>query len=164
MRQPSIIRISVPRREPPAPPPKRHPARALLKLLSRCERLLEPAAPSTLNGSARRVLAALPRRSAILARDVGTELGMDAGYLSRSLGQLEAEGLIERGAADDRRSAPITLTAAGRLVLRQFEQRRERTISQSLEGLPEADRNRLADALAKAEALLAKLEPERNGQ
>ena len=89
---------------------------------------------------------------------------MDAGYLSRSLGQLEAEGLIMRGAADDRRSAPITLTAAGRLVLRQFEQRRERAITQSLESLPEADRNRLADALAKVEALLAKLEPERNGQ
>ena len=82
---------------------------------------------------------------------------MDAGYLSRSLALLEAEGLIARAAADDRRSAPITLTAAGRLALRLAGQRRERAITQSLEGLPEADRNRLADALAKADALLAKL-------
>lgn len=158
MRQPSIIRISVPRREPPPPPPKRVPARELVKLLARCERLLEQAAPATLGGTARRILAALPRRSGILARDLGHELGMDAGYLSRSLGLLEAEGLIARGEAEDRRSAPITLTAEGRLALRQAGQRRERQAAQRLEALTEADRNRLAEALARADALLAKLD------
>ncbi len=157
MRQTSIIRISVPRHEPPAPPPKRVPARELVKLLARCDRLLQPGAPAAQSGTALRVLAALPRRSSILARDLGAELGMDAGYLSRSLAQLEAEGLILRGEADDRRSAPITLTVEGRLALRQAGQRRERQAGQLLEALTEADRNRLADALAKANGLLSNL-------
>lgn len=157
MRQPSIIRLSGPRRVAPAPPPKRHPARELVKLLALSDQLLANQIPSALGGQAHRVLTSVPQRTPILARDLGDELGLDAGYLSRILASLETQGLIRRAEAEDRRHAPIRLTAEGRLVLRQIAQRRERAIVHSLDGLSETDRNRLADALAKASELLAKL-------
>lgn len=157
MRQPSIIRLSGPRRVPLAPPPKRHPARELLNVLAHGDRLLREQTPSNLGAQAHRVLKSVPHRTAILARDLGAELGLDAGYLSRILASLEDQNLIRRAEADDRRHAPIRLTAEGRLTLRQIGQRRERAIAHSLTALSDTDHNRLADALAKASELLAKL-------
>ena len=160
MRQPSIIRIAVPRRELNPPPTRRNAARELLGLTARCDTLLSPAklnAHPDFSATELRVLEALPRRAMILARDLGSSLGLDAGYLSRILARLESQGLIRRGPATDRRRSPLAITAAGRLILRRLGAAREKAVARLLEGLPDPDRNRLADALAKADALLGRL-------
>lgn len=160
MRQPSVIRIAVPRRELAPPPPRRNAARELLRLTARCDTLLSPAklnAHPDFSATELRVLEALPRRATILARDLGESLGLDAGYLSRILARLEEHGLIRRRPAADRRHAPLAITAAGRLILRRLGVAREKAVARLLEGLPDPDRNRLADALAKADELLAQL-------
>jgi DNA-binding MarR family transcriptional regulator/GNAT superfamily N-acetyltransferase len=62
-----------------------------------------------------RVLYELGQLEASEVRDLRTGLGMDAGFLSRVLGRLEASGLIERSASPtDTRAQVATLTDAGR--------------------------------------------------
>ncbi len=157
MRQPSIVRISVPKREPPAPAPRRNAAREVLALKARLDALLAALPAPKLSGAELKVLEALPKRGAILARDLGQELAIDAGYLSRMLARLEDQGLIKRGGDKDGRRAPLSLTAAARLILRRMGVRREWAVAELLEGLKEADRNRLAEALAKAGEVLERL-------
>ena len=160
MRQPSVIRIAVPRRELNASLPRRSAARELLGLTARCDALLSPAklnAHPDFSATELRVLEALPRRAAILARDLGERLEIDGGYLSRILARLESQGLIRRGPATDRRRSPLAITAAGRLILRRLGVAREKAVVRLLDGLTEPDRNCLADALAKADALLGRL-------
>ena len=56
------------------------------------------------------------------ARDLAQGLGLDAGYLSRLLARLEADGLIARRAdVDDARLRRLTLTAAGRAAQAPLE-------------------------------------------
>ena len=160
MRQPSIVRIAVPRREPAPPPPRRNAARELLGLTTRCDTLLSPAklnAHPDFSATELRVLEALPRRAKILARDLGASLGLDAGYLSRILARLEAQGLIRRKQGADRRRAPLAITTPGRLILRRLGAGREKAVARLLAQLPDADRNRLGEALAKSGEILARL-------
>lgn len=161
MNPPSIIRIAVPRREPSAPPPHRIPAREVLKLAARLDSLLAqlPAnEPAELAGVALRVLAALPRRKAVRACDLVQSLGLDAGHLSRVLGRLEHHGMIERNIAADRRQSAITLAAFGRFTLRRNQQRREGALADLIDALPQSNQSRLADAMARSDEILAKLD------
>src|SRR5688572_12228495 len=54
-------------------------------------------------------------------RDVRARLGLDSGYLSRLLGSLEREGLIERSPnPSDRRTTQLRLTHAGEAELSEL--------------------------------------------
>ena len=62
-----------------------------------------------------RVLYELAHRDEPSAKEIGTELGLDAGYLSRIVQSFDEGGLIIRKPlASDRRQYQLALTAKGR--------------------------------------------------
>lgn len=82
-------------------------------------------------------------------------LGLDSGYLSRLLRQLEDDGLVEVVAdpADGRRRL-ARLTSAGRREWRSLDERSERLARDLVAPLTESQRARLETALATAERLV----------
>src|ERR1700675_4990425 len=62
-----------------------------------------------------RVLYELAHRDDLSAKEIGSELGLDAGYLSRIVQNFDDGGLITRKPlASDRRQYRLSLTAKGR--------------------------------------------------
>src|SRR3954467_1475547 len=69
-----------------------------------------------------RVLYELAQRNNALAKQIGAELGLDAGYLSRIIQNFEDKGLISRKASpEDRRQYHLSLTAKGRQAFERLE-------------------------------------------
>jgi DNA-binding MarR family transcriptional regulator/GNAT superfamily N-acetyltransferase len=89
------------------------------------------------------------------ATELGRELELDLGYLSRLLQALKQRGLIrgERSPSDGRRSA-LTLTPKGRKSYLALDARSRKEIGGMLSPLPESDRSRLVGAMRTVEALL----------
>jgi DNA-binding MarR family transcriptional regulator len=92
------------------------------------------------------------------------QLGLDSGYLSRMLRNLESQGLVTVGPGQrDRRVRTARLTAAGRRE-RQLLDRRSGALAESLlQPLAGGQRERLVTAMAEVERLLTaamvKIEP-----
>src|SRR5215813_11029295 len=64
-----------------------------------------------------RVLYELAHREDLAAKEIGVELGLDPGYLSRIVQSFDEKGLITRKPlASDRRQVCLNLTAKGRQV------------------------------------------------
>jgi DNA-binding MarR family transcriptional regulator/GNAT superfamily N-acetyltransferase len=102
-----------------------------------------------------RVLYELAHRSRPSASELGKELGMDAGYLSRILGGLKKRGLIVKAVSDsDARRSLIWLTARGRKEFAQLDRRSSEEISAILKPLAEADQKRLTRAMEDIRHLL----------
>lgn len=107
-----------------------------------------------------RVLYELAHREKPTATEIGIELGLDAGYLSRMLRGFERRGLIRRTPSkDDGRSSLLALTKEGRRVFAPLNTRSNKEARAILETLPGADRKRLVEAMKTVEELLA---PERD--
>jgi DNA-binding MarR family transcriptional regulator/GNAT superfamily N-acetyltransferase len=102
-----------------------------------------------------RVLFELGQVDAMDVAHLRRTLELDAGYLSRLLGRLEARGLVarERSATDARRQR-IALTDAGRGAFATLDRRSAAEIASLLDGLSAHDRDRLLAALATARAIL----------
>ncbi|NNE49077.1 MAG: bifunctional helix-turn-helix transcriptional regulator/GNAT family N-acetyltransferase [Altererythrobacter sp.] len=60
-----------------------------------------------------RVVYEIRANQPVLARDVAQVLGLDPGYLSRTVVKLERRGWIERGRGEDARERPLSLTQDG---------------------------------------------------
>jgi DNA-binding MarR family transcriptional regulator/GNAT superfamily N-acetyltransferase len=102
-----------------------------------------------------RVLYELAQREPTLAATVATELGLDAGYLSRILGAFEKRGLVEkRPSEQDGRQFILVLTDRGREMFATINSRSRDEIAAMLERLSEKDQTRLVSALETAETLL----------
>jgi DNA-binding MarR family transcriptional regulator len=70
------------------------------------------------------VLYELAHRECPIARELGSDLGLDAGYLSPVLGGFQRRGLIERSkSSTDRRQNQLALTATGRAAFAQLDAR-----------------------------------------
>lgn len=70
-----------------------------------------------------RVLYEIAHREASAAADLGRELALDGGHLSRLLRRLAARGLVQRRIhADDARRSVLALTAKGRRAIAALEQ------------------------------------------
>jgi DNA-binding MarR family transcriptional regulator/GNAT superfamily N-acetyltransferase len=102
-----------------------------------------------------RVLYELAHRQEPSAKEIGTELGLDAGYLSRIVQNFDENGLITRTPlASDRRQYQLALTAKGRQAQAKLERSSQDEVGAMLAKLSATARRRLTEAMATIENLL----------
>ena len=102
-----------------------------------------------------RVLYELAHREHWTASELGRELGLDPGYLSRILRRFRERGLVERTAsAEDGRRQEIRITEQGHAEFAPLNERSEREIGALLGRLAEPDQRRLVAAMGTIERLL----------
>ena len=89
------------------------------------------------------------------ATDLGNELGLDAGYLSRILRRFRKEGLLaSAGSKDDARRTHLWLTAKGRKTFAPLERATNEEVAAMLARLPATQQGRVVAAMRSVEALL----------
>jgi DNA-binding MarR family transcriptional regulator len=103
-----------------------------------------------------RVLYEIAHREKPTAAVVGTELELDAGYLSRILRAFKKDRLInaERSSADGRETL-LSLTARGRKAIATLDQRSNEDVTARLREVSEANQTRLVAAMHEIESVLA---------
>lgn len=102
-----------------------------------------------------RVLYELAHRDGLTASDLGRDLGLDAGYLSRILKKFEGQGLLDRTPAEsDARQSVLALTGAGRAAFAPLNSASSAEVRALLRGLPPDSRERLVDAMRTIGRLL----------
>ncbi len=95
-----------------------------------------------------RVMYELAHRPGVTAGELGTELGLDRGYLSRILKGFEAQHLLARDpAAHDARRRHLRLTSAGRRVFAPLERRSQRQVRAMLAALDDPHRQAVLGAM-----------------
>ncbi|HZR74128.1 helix-turn-helix domain-containing GNAT family N-acetyltransferase [Bradyrhizobium sp.] len=105
-----------------------------------------------------RVLYELAHRDGAAAKEIGAELDLDAGYLSRIVQKFDDDGLISRKPLPaDRRQHQLSLTAKGRQAFAKLDRSSHDDVSRMLRPLPENDRRRLTAAMAAIEGLLGEV-------
>src|SRR4051794_23107265 len=103
-----------------------------------------------------RVVYELAQRDGITAAELGKELGLDAGYLSRILRGFADSGLIVREpSARDARQSLIALTPDGRAAFAAIDYRSRSEVAAMLARLAAHDRTTLVAAMRSVEDLLA---------
>lgn len=102
-----------------------------------------------------RVLYELTQRDKATASEIGAELGLDAGYLSRILRGFAARGLIgkERSRSDGRH-IHLTLTARGRKAFAPLETYSNEEVGKMLQALGPSEQARLVAAARTIEELI----------
>ena len=102
-----------------------------------------------------RVLYELAHREDAAAKEIGIELGLDPGYLSRIVQKFDEDGLITRKPlAADRRQYRLGLTAKGRQAFAKLDRSTHDDVAGMLAALPDGERRRLVGAMAEIERLL----------
>jgi DNA-binding MarR family transcriptional regulator/GNAT superfamily N-acetyltransferase len=103
-----------------------------------------------------RVMFELAQRDSTEVADLRRALDLDAGYLSRMLAKLDADGLVTRQrSAGDARRQTAALTDQGRAVFADLDARSSDQVRELLARLTEADRRRLVRAMAAIQEVLA---------
>ena len=115
------------------------------------QRLLE----SPFSLSEARVLYELAHRDSMAAKEIGAELDLDPGYLSRIVQKFDDDGLISRkpSPADGRRQQ-LSLTGKGRQAFAKLDRRSHDDVVRTLRPLSDVDQRRLTAAMATIETLL----------
>src|SRR5258708_5141258 len=104
-----------------------------------------------------RVLYELANRDQAIASELTTQLGLDAGYLSRILRGFRRRGLLEaRPSQADGRRIELRLTTRGKAAFAAIDARSRDDIGALLAPLLVADQERLVGAMATVERLLGK--------
>ena len=95
-----------------------------------------------------RVLFELANREHPTASEIAETLGLDRGYLSRTLRSFQKRGLVTTKAGpDDRRRALLRLTPAGRRAFSPLDSRAREEIVAMLSPLPAAEQRGILDAM-----------------
>ena len=103
-----------------------------------------------------RVLYELAHRKQPTAKSLCSDLGLDAGYLSRILTNFEKRGLLEkRPSESDGRKNLLSLTAEGRKVLAPLEARSQQEVAGMLAKLPVSQQSQLLKAMLSIQTLLS---------
>ena len=107
-----------------------------------------------------RILYELAHRDKSTAAQVGSELGLDAGYLSRILSGFEKRKLIEKTPSEvDRRQSLLALTKQGRKAFAPLDGRSAAQVTAMLGALPDASQDRLIGAMQAIQSILGAPEP-----
>ncbi len=102
-----------------------------------------------------RILYELANRENPTATELGRDLGLDAGYLSRALARFEEQGLIERTRSEeDGRQRLLRLTRDGKKTFSVVNKRSDDEVAEILNNLAEEDQQRLLKAMQTVESLL----------
>jgi DNA-binding MarR family transcriptional regulator/GNAT superfamily N-acetyltransferase len=102
-----------------------------------------------------RVLYELAHRDDLAAKEIGTELGLDPGYLSRIIQNFEDKALITRKPLPaDRRQFRLSLTAKGRQAFARLNRSSHEDVAAMLGPLSSGARARLVQAMATIQRLL----------
>ncbi len=102
-----------------------------------------------------RILYELANRENPTATELGRDLGLDAGYLSRTLARFEEQGLIERTRSEeDGRQRLLRLTRDGKKTFSVVNKRSDDEVAEILNNLAEEDQQRLLKAMQTVESLL----------
>lgn len=107
-----------------------------------------------------RILYELAQREGATASELGHDLGLDAGYVSRIIAALARARLISRTrSTDDRRQFRLELTARGRKAFGELDTWQESVVADQLAPMSERQRGRLVAAMATVEQLLDDARP-----
>jgi DNA-binding MarR family transcriptional regulator/N-acetylglutamate synthase-like GNAT family acetyltransferase len=110
---------------------------------------------SSFSLSEARVLYELANRENPAAKEIGIELGLDPGYLSRIIQNFDENGLITRKPLpSDRRQYRLSLTAKGRQAFARVNRSSHDDVADMLATLRRGDGQRLIAAMAVIERLL----------
>ncbi len=102
-----------------------------------------------------RVLYELDHREGPTAAELASDLGLDAGYLSRILLRFHKRGLLKRETSEhDGRSSHLSLTAKGRKAFAPLQEQASREIAAMLSKLPPEDCRKLTAAMQSIETML----------
>lgn len=102
-----------------------------------------------------RVIYELAHHEQTTATELGGELGLDAGYLSRILRDFQKRGLIDKQTSEtDGRQSILWLTAQGQEAFATINARSYHEIEAMLNELSREDQNRLVEAMHTIEGLL----------
>ena len=102
-----------------------------------------------------RVLYELAHREDLAAKEIGIELGLDPGYLSRIVQNFDDSGLITRKPLPtDRRQYQLSLTAKGRQAFAKVSRSSHDDVGNMLAALAPGDSQRLIAAMGAIERLL----------
>jgi DNA-binding MarR family transcriptional regulator/GNAT superfamily N-acetyltransferase len=102
-----------------------------------------------------RVLYELAHRERSTASELGRDIGLDPGYLSRILRRFEKKGLLTRKASrDDGRQQILFLTRKGEEAFAPLNVRSRDEIASLIGPLPVPEQKRLVDAMHEIETLL----------
>ena len=102
-----------------------------------------------------RVLYELADRDKLTAAELGKDLGLDRGYLSRTLHSFEKRSLVKKTRSQtDRRHIFLTLTARGRKVFAPLNARAQREVEEMLSDLSTGEQRDLIEAMHTIAQLL----------
>ncbi|MEI9419143.1 bifunctional helix-turn-helix transcriptional regulator/GNAT family N-acetyltransferase [Mesorhizobium sp. Cs1321R2N1] len=102
-----------------------------------------------------RVLYELAHRDGLTATDLGRDLGLDAGYVSRLLKKFERLHLISRVTlVSDARQSSIALTPAGRNAFAPLNKDSHDQVAALLDRLPASEQDRLVNSMRTVQRLL----------
>jgi DNA-binding MarR family transcriptional regulator/N-acetylglutamate synthase-like GNAT family acetyltransferase len=111
-----------------------------------------------------RVLYELAHRKQCTASELGRELGLDPGYLSRLLRHFAGRRLIEKTtSAKDGRQSLLRLTAAGQQVFDRLNTRQNEEVIDLLQKLSPAQQQQLVKSLRTAQQMLDPDQLAKNG-
>ncbi len=105
--------------------------------------------------TAARVIYELAHHETTTATELGNELGLDAGHLSRILRDLKKQGVVKKEPSPtDGRQSLLSLTDKGQAAFATLNSRSQGEIGAMLKALSERDQARLMDAMTTIETLL----------
>lgn len=117
--------------------------------------VLDPYLDSKMSLTEVRVLYELAHRDQPTASELGHDLALDAGYLSRILRRFETQGWLARAPSPaDARTSLLQLTPAGHAAFAPLQQRSREEAAALLGSLPAGARERLIGAMATVQRLL----------
>ena len=117
--------------------------------------VLDPYLDSDMSLTEVRVLYELAHREAPVASEIGKDLHLDGGYLSRILRRFEDKGWLTRGTdARDARQSLLRLTEAGHSAFAPLQQKSRDEAAALLAPLSTAERSRLIGAMDTVQSLL----------